>query len=103
MRVWITLGTSGRGVHDLRDELEDLLGREVEMKETAVSTEFTFEVGTPSEAKRLIGKVFGYLERQGWYWDDSCCSYSACGLLDDDGTEWYCEECGGDIGECECI
>jgi hypothetical protein len=103
MRVWIALGTSGKGVHDLRDELEDLLGREVEMTETPTSTEFTFEVRTPRQAKRLIDRVLRHLERQGWYWDDDRCSYSAYGLLDDDGMEWYCDECGGDIEECECI
>jgi len=89
MRVWIALGTSGKGVHDLRDELEDLLDREVEMTETPTSTEFTFEVKTPRQAKRLIAKVFRHLGEAGLVLGHGRCSYSAYGLLDDDGTEWY--------------
>lgn len=104
MKAYIQLGTTGRSVFDLKEELEEKLKKKIEMKTTDnsnfSSTTFEWTVENPDTAKTDIKKAFNYLTKQKWYFTDAV-SFSSSGLEDTDG-EWYCESCGEDVNQCEC-
>jgi len=110
MKAYIQLGTTGRSVFDVKEELERKIKKKIEMKTIDKarfsSTTFEWIVKNHKEAKQDIDKAFSYLTKQKWYFDDKAVSFSTSGLLDgvigiDDG-EWYCEKCGEDVNKCEC-
>jgi len=107
MKVYIILGTTGTGIYQIKDELTGIVHKPVELKTTDKpnfsSTTFKFEVGTPKEAKQLIDKAFDWLTKQPFYFNDNAMSFSTSGLVDDEGNDWHCDDCGEDIDKCECI
>jgi len=107
MKVYIILGTTGRSIFDIKESLAIVVKKPIELKTTDnpnfSSSTFRFEVESPQEAKQLIDKAFKWLTKQSWYFDDNALSFSTSGLVDDEGDDWYCEECGEDIDGCECL
>jgi len=105
MRAYIQLGTTGRSVFDLKEELEQKLKKKIEMKTTDKSnfssTSFEWTVENSDIAKADIKKAFNYLTKQAWYMTDAV-SFSTSGLTDEEDSEWYCNDCGEDVNKCEC-
>jgi hypothetical protein len=106
MKAYIVLGMTGSGVFKLKDILKVLLNKDIQLETTDnmnfSSTKLEFEVATPEEARELIEKAFRWLTQHPWYHDDSKLSFTVSGLLDNEGLDWTCDFCGGDLDECEC-
>jgi hypothetical protein len=112
MKAYIQLGTTGRSIYDLKEEIEQkILKKTLTMKTTDTTnyscTTYEWIVTKPIEAKIDIDIVFKYLQKQSWYFTDAL-SFTNSGLIDDDDGsgqefEWYCEDCGDDLNTCECL
>jgi len=107
MKAYIILGTTGPGIHALKFELERIVKSSIALtttdKKNSSATTFAFEVPTPKDAKTRIDAAFAYLQKQPWYFNDSKLSFTVSGLQGEDGSEWYCDDCGEAVDECECI